>query len=187
MFVPPLFAKREDNILPYGVTESFIKNGRGNPSPTDKEGCSPKYGTDIFITRRGDHILAKQVCHEAKRNIESPDITIQNKKTGDHWSPVRCYEIYSYVGLHARFVSLRGIAKGERSAIIKALFFASALRKMFFLTSALCKAHLPVSLYRETVFHTSPFRSTKEKVEFSYTIYPLGVFSLGIEGEPGLI
>ena len=39
----------------------------------------------------------------------------------------------------------------------------------------------------ETVFHISPFRSKKENVEFSYMIYPLGVFSLGIEGEPGLI
>ena len=30
------------------------------------------YGAERNIICRGDHILAKQVCHEAKRNIESP-------------------------------------------------------------------------------------------------------------------
>ena len=30
------------------------------------------YGAEQNIICRGDHILAKQVCHEAKRNIESP-------------------------------------------------------------------------------------------------------------------
>ena len=30
------------------------------------------YGTEQNIICRGDHILAEQVCHEAKRNIESP-------------------------------------------------------------------------------------------------------------------
>ena len=70
----PLFAKRENNILPYGVTESFIKNGRGNPSPTDKEGCSPKYGTDIFITLRGDSRIARHYNTKQKngRSLVAP-------------------------------------------------------------------------------------------------------------------
>ena len=48
---------------PYCLFSPFVSYGRFVNRP---------YGTEQNIICRGDHILAKQVCHEAKRNIESP-------------------------------------------------------------------------------------------------------------------
>ena len=63
-----------DSSLPEGAFEKFAAVLFGSRrlfyagdhwSPLQKQ-------QDLIVACRGDHILAKQVCYEAKRNIESP-------------------------------------------------------------------------------------------------------------------
>ena len=46
------------------------------------------YGTEQNIICRDDHILAKQVCYEAKRNIESPVTLFAFTKSLPQWGKV---------------------------------------------------------------------------------------------------
>ena len=50
---------------PYCWFSPFVFRRAIRESPLQKQ-------QDLIVACRGDHILAKQVCHEAKRNIESP-------------------------------------------------------------------------------------------------------------------
>ena len=88
LFLPFIFKRaiRESPLRCVGVTpfvlfSPFVSYGRFVNRPYKKQ-------QDLIVACRGDHILAKQVCHEAKRNIESPATLFaclkQTAKTGGY-------------------------------------------------------------------------------------------------------
>ena len=74
---------------------------------------------------RGDHIPAKQVCHEAKRNIESP--------VGERSSPLRCVACRLLVGMYRLYVTLgRGNALSVPTAWLGYIYFNEKIAKFRF-------------------------------------------------------